>query len=96
MSLWIDGEWIDGQGETLEKYNPVTGEPLWRGLAASAEQVQQACIAARHAFPGWEREPLSARQAIVERFAALLESHKSELTDIIARETANPRWEAAT
>ncbi|HAI49622.1 MAG TPA: N-succinylglutamate 5-semialdehyde dehydrogenase, partial [Enterobacteriaceae bacterium] len=96
MSLWIDGEWIDGQGETLEKYNPVTGEPLWRGLAASAEQVQQACIAARHAFPGWAREPFSARQAIVERFAALLESHKSELTDIIARETAKPRWEAAT
>ncbi len=36
------------------------------------------------------------RQAIVEKFAALLEAHKAELTEVIARETGKPRWEAAT
>lgn len=96
MSLWIDGEWIEGQGDVLEKHNPVTGDRLWQGAAASGEQVQQACYAARNAFPAWARQPFSSRQAIIERFAGLLESHKSELTDIIARETGKPRWEATT
>ncbi|VTN08267.1 N-succinylglutamate 5-semialdehyde dehydrogenase [Raoultella terrigena] len=36
------------------------------------------------------------RQAIVEKFAALLEANKAPLTAIIAAETGKPRWEAAT
>ncbi|HAU5638713.1 TPA: succinylglutamate-semialdehyde dehydrogenase, partial [Citrobacter amalonaticus] len=40
--------------------------------------------------------PFSERQAIVEKFAGLLESNKADLTAIIARETGKPRWEAAT
>lgn len=39
---------------------------------------------------------IAERHAVVERFAALLESNKAELTAIIARETGKPRWEAAT
>lgn len=47
-------------------------------------------------FAGWAKQPFSERQAIVEKFASLLESNKSELTQIIAVETGKPRWEAAT
>lgn len=36
------------------------------------------------------------RQALVEKFAGLLEANKAELTRIIASETSKPRWEAAT
>ncbi|WP_312074062.1 succinylglutamate-semialdehyde dehydrogenase [Atlantibacter sp.] len=96
MSLWINGEWLDGQGEALEKVNPVNGEALWQGAGASQSQVDQACQAARRAFAGWAREPMSSRQAIVERFAALLQTHQTQLTEIIAKETGKPRWEATT
>ncbi|MDF7760878.1 succinylglutamate-semialdehyde dehydrogenase [Kosakonia cowanii] len=96
MSLWINGEWIKGQGARREKTNPVNHEVLWQGNDADSAQVEAAYQAARAAFPTWARHPFSARQAIVEKFAALLESNKEALTTIIARETGKPRWEAAT
>lgn len=96
MSLWINGEWVTGQGAARSKVNPVSGEALWQGYDASAGQVDQAGRAARAAFSNWARRPFTVRQAIVEKFASLLGSHNENLTDIIARETAKPRWEAAT
>ncbi|VDZ79290.1 arginine N-succinyltransferase [Salmonella bongori] len=75
---------------------PVSAERLWQGNDAAAAQVAEACQAARAAFPAWARQPFAARQTIVEKFAALLEEHKTELTAVIARETGKPRWEAAT
>lgn len=96
MTLWINGDWVTGQGALRVKRNPVSGEVLWQGNDADAAQVEQACRAARAAFPRWARLSFAERQAVVERFAALLESNKGELTAIIARETGKPRWEAAT
>lgn len=96
MTLWINGDWVTGQGERRVKTNPVGGDVLWQGHDADATQVAQACRAARAAFAGWARQPFSVRQAVVEKFAALLESNKAGLTTIIARETGKPRWEAAT
>lgn len=96
MTLWINGDWITGQGASRVKRNPVSGEVLWQGNDADAAQVEQACRAARAAFPRWARLSLAERQVVVERFAGLLESNKAELTAIIARETGKLRWEAAT
>ncbi|EMP6173669.1 succinylglutamate-semialdehyde dehydrogenase [Citrobacter amalonaticus] len=96
MTLWINGDWVTGQGERRVKKDPVQGNVLWEGHDADAAQVMQAARAARTAFPTWARRPFSERQAIVEKFAGLLESNKADLTAIIARETGKPRWEAAT
>lgn len=96
MSLWINGEWLAGSGVARQSANPVTGEATWAGNDASPLQVEQAVAAARAAFPAWARRPFAERQHIIEVFAALLESHKEALTDVIARETGKPRWEAAT
>lgn len=96
MTLWINGDWVTGQGERRVKKDPVQGNVLWEGHDADAAQVMQAARAARNAFPAWARRPFSERQAIVEKFAGLLESNKADLTAIIARETGKPRWEAAT
>lgn len=96
MTHFINGEWQPGSAETLSKHNPVSGEILWQGNAASATQVAAACEAARAAFPAWARLPFAARQARVEDFARLLERDKTELAAIIARETGKPRWETLT
>lgn len=96
MTLWINGDWMTGQGEQRVKRDPVKGDVLWEGRDADGEQTRQAADAARAAFPAWARRPFSERLAIIETFAALLESHKAPLTEIIARETGKPRWEAAT
>ncbi|WP_192033619.1 succinylglutamate-semialdehyde dehydrogenase [Pantoea agglomerans] len=96
MTHLINGQWLDGDAEILTKADPVSGETLWQGQAASAAQVTAACEAARDAFPAWARRPLAERQAIVEKFAAGLEAHKTVLAETIARETGKPRWEALT
>ena len=96
MTLWINGDWVTGEGDARTKTNPVGQEVLWSGNDASAGQVEQACQAARRAFPAWAKRPFSERQALVEKFAALLEANKAELTRIIACETSKPRWEATT
>ena len=96
MTLWINGDWVTGEGEQRVKTNPVGKEVLWKGNDASAAQVEQACHAARRAFPAWAKQPFAVRQALVEKFAGLLEANKAELTRIIASETSKPRWEAAT
>ncbi|MRS88567.1 succinylglutamate-semialdehyde dehydrogenase [Enterobacteriaceae bacterium RIT714] len=96
MTLWINGDWVTGEGERRVKTNPVGKEVLWQGHDASPQQVEQAGKAARNAFPAWAKQPFTVRQAIVEKFAALLEANKMELTTIIARETGKPRWEATT
>jgi succinylglutamic semialdehyde dehydrogenase len=96
MTHCINGQWIAGSGESFSKNDPVDGTPLWRGNAADAQQVTAACEAARAAFPAWARQPFAARQAIVEKFAAQLEQHKTALSETIASETGKPRWEAQT
>lgn len=62
MTQWINGQWLSGQGESLQKHNPVSGDLLWEGVAANASQVEQACSAARSAFRhGRNAHLLSAR-----------------------------------
>lgn len=96
MNQWINGEWVAGLGARRIKTDPVSNEALWQGYDADASQVVHACQAARAAFPAWAKLAFIQRQAIVEKFAALLESNKTALTEIIARETGKPRWEATT
>lgn len=96
MTHFINGQWLTGGAEALTKQNPVNGETLWQGRAATDAQVAAACEAARAAFPAWARKPFAERQAIVEAFAKLLESHKTALAETIAKETGKPRWETLT
>lgn len=96
MTHFINGQWLTGGAEALTKQNPVNGETLWQGRAATGAQVAAACEAARAAFPAWARKPFAERQAVVEAFATLLESHKSALAETIAKETGKPRWETLT
>lgn len=95
MTLWINGDWITGQGERRRKTNPVSAEILWQGNDANAAQVAEACQVARAAFLVGP-DSLCGTTGYRREIAALLEAHKAELTEVIARETGKPRWEAAT
>ncbi|PRP71411.1 succinylglutamate-semialdehyde dehydrogenase [Chromobacterium amazonense] len=95
-SLFINGQWLAGEGEVLAKTNPADNAPLWQGRAASAAQVDAAVRAARAAFPAWARAGLDARAQVVRRFGELLTERKAELSRVIAQETGKPLWEATT
>lgn len=95
-ALLIDGVWVQGQGNSFSKTNPVSNQQIWTGHEASAADVAQACTAARQAFPAWARLALDERIAIIERFAGLLEQHKTRLAEVISQETSKPLWETLT
>ncbi|ENX34745.1 N-succinylglutamate 5-semialdehyde dehydrogenase [Acinetobacter colistiniresistens] len=95
-TLLIDGAWVQGQGAAFQKTNPVNNQQIWAGHEASQADVNQACDAARQAFPAWARLALEDRIAIIERFAALLEQNKTQLAEVISQETSKPLWETLT
>lgn len=95
-ALLINGVWLEGHGALLQKTNPLDGSLLWQAPSAVAGDVDAACQAARSAFPSWARTPLAERQAIVQRFAGLLDANKQQLAETISRETSKPRWETLT
>lgn len=94
--LYLNGQWTSGHGPAFESRDPASGESLWRAAAASAEDVDQAFAAARAALPGWSLRPFAEREAIVRRFAQLLERDREALASIISRETGKPLWETRT
>lgn len=96
MSLLINGAWLTGKGEPLEKRDPVSDEMLWQGCAASADQVGDAVAAARQAFPAWARTPLEQRMVVMRRFAELLALNADALARVISLETGKPLWESGT
>lgn len=96
MTQFINGLWQAGQGEAFASRNPVTQAAAWEGQAATAAQIASAVEAARTAFPSWRNMGFAAREAIVRKFAELLNEHKAALADAIGLETGKPRWESLT
>ena len=93
---YIDGEWRNGTGQVFASIDPGTGDEVWRGESASADDVDRAVRAARRAFGPWSALPLDERCALVRRFAALLNEQKEALAAVIGLETGKPLWEART
>jgi succinylglutamic semialdehyde dehydrogenase len=92
----IGGEWHEGGGQALSSRNPATGEPVWTGRAAMADDVGRAVATARKAFEGWSSQPVSNRIDLLNAFAAQLKQRRSDLVEMICRETGKPRWESGT
>ncbi len=85
-----------GQRRNDEQTGPGGSVAAVAGGQRGADDVQAACAAARAAFYPWSHRPLAERIAVVERFAALLETHKEALATLISRETSKPLWETRT
>lgn len=94
--LFINGEWQAGLGHQIQSLNPARNEVIWQGETATAEQVDQAVMAARQAFNSWALMTVEARIAIVEKFAEQLTENKEALAVTIAQETGKPLWETRT
>jgi succinylglutamic semialdehyde dehydrogenase len=75
--------------------DPCTGKVVWRGPAASAEQVAGAVAAARRAQPAWADQPIDRRKKVLQAFAQSARN-SAELLEAVIRETGKPRWEAKT
>ena len=93
---FIDGRWRMGGGEAFGSISPADGVEVWRGHAASANDVNTAVAAARAALPAWRRRPIDERIALVRAFAKLVDARKADMASVISRATGKPLWDAAT
>jgi succinylglutamic semialdehyde dehydrogenase len=92
--LYIGGAWRQGAGERFSSHNPVNGDKVWEGRAASADDVAEAMAAARLAFPSWSRRPVEERVAIVRAFAKAIEKRGDDLARTISAEMGKVAWDA--
>jgi len=82
--------------QSFTSIDPASGETLWEGAAASADDCARAVAAARAAFPAWAGQSADARIAVLQRYAAVLGERQAAFAEAIARETGKPLWEAQT
>ena len=96
LSNFINGEWLAGSGAELVTIDPSNGKQTWASKESTAQDVGQACAAARGAFEAWALTPLAERIAVCTRFRDLLKQDAEELALLIAEEVGKPMWEART
>ncbi|MFD0850447.1 succinylglutamate-semialdehyde dehydrogenase [Sphingosinicella xenopeptidilytica] len=73
--------------------DPATGETVWEGPAASADDCNAAIRRARAALGAWRASPVDERIALARRYAEVLAARKAELSRLISRETGKLLWE---
>ncbi len=93
---FINGQWVEGLGHAINSIDPAKNVVIWSAKSASSTQVNDAVVAARQAFPTWSLMTVDERLVIIKKFAELLGEHKTELANIIAKETGKPQWETVT
>lgn len=95
--LLIGGQWIEG-AKKFKTVNPATGEILTEIVEASAEDVDQAVKAARHAFEdrsgAWRKMSASERGRLIWKLADLVEKNIDEIAELETLDNGKPIFES--
>jgi aldehyde dehydrogenase (NAD+) len=95
--LLIGGQWIEG-AKKFETVNPATGEILTEIVEASAEDVDRAVKAARHAFEdrsgAWRKMSASERGRLIWKLADLVEKNIDEIAELETLDNGKPIFES--
>ena len=83
---FINGEWVESEGELRDVVNPATGQTIARVPISTKEEMDAAIEAAQEAFPDWRRTPPVARARCLFRLRELLEENFEELSRIQTQE----------
>ncbi|HFJ9613156.1 TPA: aldehyde dehydrogenase family protein [Stenotrophomonas maltophilia] len=67
---FINGRLTDSHGqETLDVFNPATGEQIGRATLGDQDDTKRAIAAAKAAFPAWSKTTLTERKGYLQRIA---------------------------
>ncbi len=92
---YIAGGWVEGaSGDAVNVVNPCNGDIVADIRAVSADQTSQAISGAKAAFPRWRGLLAKERGAILRRWAALMETHREDLSTIMTAEQGKPLSES--
>jgi len=76
--------------------DPSTDAVVWRGPAATLEELDAVLARAQAGFAAWAARPLEERHAIARRFAELAKARREEIATLLSQETGKPYWETLT
>jgi aminobutyraldehyde dehydrogenase len=73
--LFIDGQFVAGEGEAERVLNPATGEVIANVPEASYEQIHRAVLGANRAFDSWSDTTPGERSRLLLKIADAIEAH---------------------
>jgi len=79
---YIDGEWVESEGEMKDVVNPATGKVIAQVPISTKAEIDEAIDTAQDAFPEWRATPPLARARCLFRLSNLLEESFEELSRI--------------
>lgn len=88
--LFINGEFVAGEGQVETVYEPASGKPLAEVASASAAQVDLAVEAANGAYKDWSRRTPRDRSAALLAIAAAIEARADTLAGVESRNAGKP------
>ena len=87
---YINGALVDGEGELLKVMNPANDEVVGTLKMASAEQAQEALLAAKSAQKQWAKTPLEERIAWLDKFYDAIWEEGETIVDLLSAESGKP------
>ncbi len=80
------------QDDWLDNYNPSNGEVYSQIPNSSSEDVENAYIAAKSAFPSWSQTTLDERSRIMLKISELIEANLDRLAEAESKDNGKPIW----
>lgn len=89
---YVNGKWVENK-ETFLSYNKANGQVVNEFCAASQENVDEACRAARAASKTWAGMDAESRGEYMMKAASIMRRRQRELAELEAAETGKPVYD---
>ena len=90
---YINGNFHNAiQDKWLDNYNPSNGEVYCQIPNSTNEDVENAYIAAKSAFPSWSQTTLEERSRIMLKISQLIETNLDRLAEAESKDNGKPIW----
>ena len=91
---FIEGKWVQGQGEIIESKSPIDSSVIWSGNTVSLEQSIYTINCAMEAQKEWQLIELNEKIDLFKKFEKQLRIQQEELAICISKEIGKPIWES--
>ncbi|OBR50031.1 NAD-dependent succinate-semialdehyde dehydrogenase [Paraburkholderia tropica] len=93
--LFINGEWLDGEGgASIDVASPATGEKIGKVARASVNDLERAVQAAQAGFAKWREVPANERAALMRKAAGIIRERVETIARLMTQEQGKPLAEA--
>ncbi len=83
----INGEWVDGQGDSFDIYSPYNGAVVGQAKSATGQETSKAIYQANLAAQSWRNTPLKERTGIMFKFREILLRDIEKISNMISLES---------